>query len=300
MPSPRANAIPDYDPLLRAFHRAFRRELRRAVGTVELSPAARVLDVPCGDGFYTALLARRLHPRGRVIGADLLPGYLTRARRTVARAGLDRGVKIVPADVYNLPFPAGEFDAVWCAQSFISLEDPVAALRELRRVVRPGGTVAVLETDEFHHVVLPWPDELELALQAALQAASRATSGRRGQLNVGRRLPRWLREAGLIEVGKRTIAADRTAPFARAVRQFLDRYLRKLWERVCDHLPASARRSVERLTDPDSPDYLPDRPEAELTCLFTVWLAAEPAALAREKRKPSSARRTRKSHASSK
>jgi ubiquinone/menaquinone biosynthesis C-methylase UbiE len=261
-----ADAVPDYDPLLVAFHRAFRPELRRAVAGLELPPAGRVLDVPCGDGFYTKLLARRLGPRGRVVAADLLPAYLRRAKRTIARTGLQRRVKLVPADIYDLPFPANHFDAVWCAQSFISLGDPVAALRELRRVVRAGGTVAVLEDDEFHHVLLPWPDEVELIVAAAR---------RPGKRNVGRRLPRWLRQAGLVEVGKRTIAADRTQPFRPAVRRFLDLHLAKLWERVRDHLPAAARRAVEWLTDPDSPTYLPAHPDAELTCVFTVWAATK-------------------------
>ena len=68
------------------------------------------------------------------------------------------------ADLRHLPIPDDSFDLVWCAQSLYSLPDPVDALRRMARAARPGGIVAVFENDEFHHVLLPWPVEVELAL----------------------------------------------------------------------------------------------------------------------------------------
>src|SRR4051812_9808840 len=99
-----ATNVPDYDPLLVAFHRAFRPELRRAVHDLPVPRDGLVLDIPCGDGFYTRLLARRLGPAGRVVGADQLPAYLRRARRAAEKAGLGDRTEFVPADAYALPF----------------------------------------------------------------------------------------------------------------------------------------------------------------------------------------------------
>src|SRR5262245_57294893 len=119
---------PGYDPHLCAFHRAFAPELRQALRGLPLNGSGLVLDVPCGAGWYTRWLARRLADGGRVVAADLSADYLKRAARTV-RPVIDR-VGLVQADAYRLPFADGSFDLVWSAQSMISLPDPVAALRE--------------------------------------------------------------------------------------------------------------------------------------------------------------------------
>jgi ubiquinone/menaquinone biosynthesis C-methylase UbiE len=273
---PRAEGLPGYDPLLRAFHRAFNRELTRAVEDLPLAPDARALDVPCGDGYYTRRLARRLFPAGRVTAADLSPAYLRRARRAVARGGRCRPVEFRRADVYELPFRDAEFDFAWCAQSFVSLQDPARALAELRRVVRPGGLVAVLESDEYHHVLLPWPVDLEVSLQQALRAASRARYGRSAKLAPARRIGRMCAQAGLEFLRKRTYAADRRSPFGPRVRRFLELHLAFIRGLVKGFLTRRERRRLERFCDPAAEGSLFRQPAPELTCLTAVYLARRP------------------------
>ena len=79
-------------------------------------------------------------------------------------------VRFVQGDFRRLPSDDDRFDLVWCAQSLYSLPDPLEALQKMRQKTKPGGFVAVIENDEFHHVLLPWPIEIELAL---CQAAAR-------------------------------------------------------------------------------------------------------------------------------
>lgn len=270
---PEAGQLPEYAAALTAFHAAFGRELRRVVRAVPLPAGCRVLDVPCGDGFYTAALARRMYPFGTVVAADLSDAYLTEARRTVARCADVSAVEFVPADVYRMPFAAATFDVVWCAQSFISLNDPVAALKEMRRVLKPGGTVAVLEDDEFHRVVLNWPVSLELDVQRAVAEASREQYGTRSALSPGRRVYQYLGDAGFRRRRQRTFAADRQAPFPPAVRDYLQLYFKETREYAARHLAADRRAAFDRETDPADPASFLNRPAAELTCLTTLFLA---------------------------
>ncbi|MBN9519598.1 methyltransferase domain-containing protein [bacterium] len=265
--------LPDYAATLTAFHAAFRRELRRAVRAVPLPLGAAVLDVPCGDGFYTALLARRMYPFGRVAAADLSDAYLAAARETVGRAGAVAAVDFVKADAYHLPFDDGTFDLAWCAQSFISLDDPVSALAEMRRVVRPGGRVAVLEDDSFHHVMVNWPAELEVEVQRAAAEASRERYGSRSALSPARRMRQWFLDAKLTPTGRKTIAADRQAPFGPAVRRFLALHLRETREFLTGHLAPHHRAALGCATDSADPDSVLNRADATVTSLTTLFVA---------------------------
>ncbi|GAA2258078.1 class I SAM-dependent methyltransferase [Actinomadura luteofluorescens] len=89
-------------------------------------PAALTLDIPCGGG-----LAIRDNPRH--VAADLSGTMLKRARR--------KTTTLVQADIYNLPFPTDTFDACLTYNGLHCLKDPQRALRELTRVLRPGGTL---------------------------------------------------------------------------------------------------------------------------------------------------------------
>lgn len=269
--NPSPQAAPDYDVQLSTYHRAFRNELRQAVNDLPWPRGASVLDVPCGDGFYTRIIAEALAGEGHVTGADALEVYLHRGAKGAAATAAIEHTDFVAADAYQLPFDDNAFDAVWCAQSFISLDAPLAALREFRRVTRPGGFIAVLESDEFHHVVLPWPAELELKLQAALQDACRARYGSPTKTYVSRSMRRWLREAGFDPVHRASYTADRQQPLDPQTRSFLEAHLAELADFVRPHLAGRDQTSLDRFTDPDSPAYLPARQDLELTCLFTVW-----------------------------
>lgn len=266
--------LPDYAATLTAFHRAFRRELSRAVRAAPLPSGAAVVDVPCGDGFYTVLLARRLRPFGKVTAADQSDAYLSLARAAVAEAGDLAAVEFVKADAYHLPFDDGAFDVVWCAQSFISLTDPVAALREMRRVTRPGGRVAVLEDDELHRVVVNWPVGLEVDVHRATAEASRARYGSKVALSPGRRMRQFFLDAGLTPRGRKTFAADRQAPFGPAARRFLRLHLRDTREALAGHLKPTALAALDRAIDADDAESLLNRADATMTCLTTLFVAA--------------------------
>jgi demethylmenaquinone methyltransferase/2-methoxy-6-polyprenyl-1,4-benzoquinol methylase len=123
------------DPRWRAF----------LVSCIETGPGEIVLDVACGTGAVAIELARR---RGsQVVGIDQSPEMLAAGRRRLEQAGIGHLVRLQEGRAEELPFPDASFDALTFTYLLRYVDDPGAVLVELARVVRPGGTMAMLE---FH------------------------------------------------------------------------------------------------------------------------------------------------------
>ena len=111
----------------------------RAADLAELGPGARALDVATGTGDLAIELARRVGPDGEVVGSDFSPGMLERARRKAPELRFEEG------DALALPYPDDAFDAATVGFGARNFADLDQGLREMTRVVRPGGKVVVLE-----------------------------------------------------------------------------------------------------------------------------------------------------------
>ena len=253
--------LPEYAPTLAALHRACAGALRTIVGAVPVEAGARVLDVACGDGVYCEWFAELVGPTGRVIGVDVDPGYLSLAQSRAASGPHADSVRFCAGDVERLPFETGSFDVVWCSHSLYSLADPRAALLEMRRVAAAGGRVAVLENDTLHYLLMPWPPELELAVQQAQLQALIDHSKEPRKFYVGRILNALLRGAGLNDVRTRTFTIDHQAPLDPNERKYLLGYLAELRSRVRPYLAPDALEAFEAVLDPSSSRFLLDRPE---------------------------------------
>jgi demethylmenaquinone methyltransferase/2-methoxy-6-polyprenyl-1,4-benzoquinol methylase len=114
------------------------------VGSVRAAPGARVLDVATGTGMVACQLASRYGCT--VVGLDQSESMLGRARAKVAAdPALARRIELVVGEAERLPFDDGEFDALTFTYLLRYVDDPAATMRELARVVRPGGMIASLE-----------------------------------------------------------------------------------------------------------------------------------------------------------
>jgi SAM-dependent methyltransferase len=112
-------------------------------------PCRSFLDAGCGDGRYFTVLPGRV-PTQRIAGCDNAERILETARATAARAGLTP--ELVRTNVESLPFEDGAFDLVLCTQVLEHVVDPPTVLRELTRVLEPGGTL-LLSTDHSRNTV---------------------------------------------------------------------------------------------------------------------------------------------------
>lgn len=158
-----------------------------------LQPGMRLLDIGCGPGTITLDLAQVVAP-GEVVGVDSAETALTAARDEAARRG-DTTTRFDLGDVASLPFEEDSFDVVHAHQVLHHLADPVAALREMRRVCRPGGWIAVRDADYSGMAWYPPTPGLEVwrRLFSEVQRAHGA------EPDAARRHRRWVREAGLAE-----------------------------------------------------------------------------------------------------
>lgn len=142
----------------------------------------RVLDVACGTGSVARRAAHRVGPSGRVVGLDLNEGMLAVARRV---SGPSRpAIEWRQGDAASLPFPDGSFDVVTCQQALQFFPDRPRALREMRRVLAPGGRAALAVLRGLRHspAYAPLADALEKHVAAEAGAMLRSI------------FPSWTRE----------------------------------------------------------------------------------------------------------
>ena len=114
----------------------------RTIERLQLAPGARVLDVCCGSGASAIPAARAVGPGGSVTGVDLAENLLALARSKAKQQGL-ANVEFETGDLTGLRFADESFDAAVCVFGIFFVPDMEAALRELRRVVRRGGRIAI-------------------------------------------------------------------------------------------------------------------------------------------------------------
>lgn len=158
-----------------------------------LQPGMRLLDVGAGPGTITADLAERVAP-GRVTALEANEAALDLSRTELGRRGIE--ADFVVGDVHALDLPDDGFDVVHAHQVLQHVADPIQALREMRRVCRPGGVVAVRDSD-YHGLVWHPADPV---LDRWMQLYQRAARANGGEPDAGRWLHAWARRAGFTDV----------------------------------------------------------------------------------------------------
>jgi ubiquinone/menaquinone biosynthesis C-methylase UbiE len=195
------------DPVLQS-HRWRTVENSAAYLAPHLRPGLDVLDVGCGPGTITVDLAERVAP-GRVVGLDVSADPLAEARALAGSRGV--AVTFEVGDVYALEAADDSFDVVHAHQVLQHLTDPVAALREMARVCRPGGVLAVRDVD--YATFVWWPDDE--GLDRWLDLYHRVARRNSAEPDAGRRLLAWAHAAGLRDVTATTSSWCYSSPAER-------------------------------------------------------------------------------------
>jgi ubiquinone/menaquinone biosynthesis C-methylase UbiE len=174
-----------------------------------LRPGLDLLDVGCGPGTITLDLAGRVAP-GAVVGIDASAEVIEKAAALAVEQGAT-GCIFETGDVYDLRFDDAAFDVVHAHQVLQHLVDPVAALVELRRVLRPDGWLAVRDSD---YAAFAWAP-LDPALDRWLELYHQVTRHNRAEPDAGRFLLGWVQRAGYRDI----VATSSTWTFAEPERR---------------------------------------------------------------------------------
>jgi SAM-dependent methyltransferase len=159
----------------------------RSFDLLRARPGGRILDAGCGTGVDALLLLERVLPGGEVVGVDSSAVAIATAR---ARAAERPSARFECADISSLPFPDGAFDGARADRTLLHVPEPERAVRELARVVRPGGAI-VLSEATFADAG---------GGSTGSSSASRSSGGRRGGRRVLEFLPFLLHQAGVAEI----------------------------------------------------------------------------------------------------
>ncbi|GGY92464.1 L-histidine N(alpha)-methyltransferase [Streptomyces poonensis] len=170
---------------------------------------SKVLEVGCGVGAQTVHLVSA-SPGARFTAVDVSPDSLAQACSRVTSHAPEAQISWVQADLFELPFPDAEFDHVFVCFVLEHLSAPRQALTALRRVLRPGGTLTVIEGDHASAFFHPASAYAHAAIDCQIQLQSAAG----GNARIGRALHPLLTSAGYedVIVRPRTVYADRSRP----------------------------------------------------------------------------------------
>ncbi len=185
----------------------------KLVDLAEVHPGVHVLDVACGTGVVTRLAAERVASAGRVVGLDINPAMLSVARRLAPVAGAT--VEWVEASALEIPLPDSSFHVVLCQHGLQQFPDRPTALREMRRVLAPGGRLALCVWSQIEGS----PGMAALAEALGRHVGAEAAANRRAPFALGDpvQLRALVGDAGFRDIDVRTMVETARFPSPEAL-----------------------------------------------------------------------------------
>ena len=234
--------------------------IRQAIAKLDLFAEARVLDVPCGIGNHSVWLAEA-QEGVKVLGLDIAEAQLTYARKLASPKAPAGNVIFEQGDITRLTQDDNTFDFVWCCDGLwlgspetgCIVDEPYGILDEFKRVLKPGGKIALLFWTM--HRLLPGYPLLETALNATLAANRPMTWDSDPERHTMRALA-WLEQADCRNGKAQSFVADVQGPFSEKEEAGMLAAMRMLWGRAQGEVTPDVWQQYERLTDPDSDTFI--------------------------------------------
>jgi demethylmenaquinone methyltransferase/2-methoxy-6-polyprenyl-1,4-benzoquinol methylase len=215
------------------------------------------------------MLAEALGPRSHVTGVDVATEFLEHGRMLIERDGLSEQISLQHGSADRLPFEDDTFDWAWSADCVgYGPWDPKPMLREIQRVLRPGGKVAILGWSS--EKLLPGFPQLE----AKLQATTAGLAPFRRDMAPERHFPRFLgmlRDLGLIDLHVKTCVGTAHAPLGEDHRSALESLFEMRWPNVESELASDDFSELQRLIRKDSKDFILNHPDYYAFFTYSVF-----------------------------
>ena len=239
---------------------AMRPEYEAMIHSVGFKPGWRVLDAGCGGGSYLPLLAELVGETGYISAIDLAPENIEQINTLLENKGLVCPIETKVGNLTTLPYEDNHFDAVWCANitQYLTDEELDQMLVEFRRVVRPGGVVAVKEFDQTSFLFAPFDPTL---LWRFLDVARHQIHNIQGALRAFQ-LPTRLKRSRLIQVDFQTFPSERRQPL-RPVEQTYFRSIFQLLSQAGEQfdLPEQDKKAWQAVANFESDDHILKHPD---------------------------------------
>ena len=234
--------------------------IKNVINSLQLSSGSKGLDAGCGNGYFTLMLAETVGHSGHVTGLDIEELFLTNGRALASQAELAERISFTRGDVKELPFNDNVFD--WAVSidliGYAILQvHPAALLKELARVVRPGGIIYILMWSS--QLLLPGYPALEARLNATTSGVAPFDEKMKPELHYMCALE-WFKQAGMSETKAQTFVGDINPPLSKEKRKALLDLFEMRWGGDNTELLEEDRLEYKRLCSGDSPDCILDIP----------------------------------------
>jgi demethylmenaquinone methyltransferase/2-methoxy-6-polyprenyl-1,4-benzoquinol methylase len=244
----------DYIRRLNLSHALRKSVIRAAIHTIQFAPGSQGLDIGCGAGNITTLLAESVTPTGNVTGVDIAPEMVTYATDVAEKAGLSKQLSYREGDMNNLPFNDNTFDWTWSVDCVgYAPVEPLPLIKELMRVVKPGGRITFMAWSSQQ--LLPGYPDFEAQLNATSAGIAPFLKGKDSGKHFYRALG-WFNQLGLESPKAQTFVGTAHAPLSDDVREALLSLIQMRWPGVQSELHQDDWEKFQRLCQPDSPDFI--------------------------------------------
>jgi ubiquinone/menaquinone biosynthesis C-methylase UbiE len=255
-------------------HRAKEYYRKQMINDLDLMSGDVVLDLGCGPGLWSSLIAQNVKPKGRVIGLDLSESLIGYAVEQLRHNPLKEILEFQTGSFYSIPFPDHAFDAVFFGNCFAYVTDPIKTLQEQKRVTKPGGRVIAKDFDGGVLLFHPMDPTLCCQLMAATAKGLKETPPSPPFDNfVGRKMHSLFQQVGYTIISTKLYPIQLTYPLSPSAKRYLTGNAKWYAEMARTHLSPEDFSHWNAHFDPSSDHYILDREDFWFCMLEVLTIA---------------------------
>ena len=203
-------------------HKTKETERSLMISEFNLKNGDNILDLGCGPGLWTNLLAEKVKPDGKVVGIDLCEELINYAKKNLKKNPLKNIIKFIKGDFFNIPYRDNFFDVIFFGNCYAYVTEPMKVLKEQIRVAKKGGRIIAKDFDGAIIIFHPIDPHLSAKILAATAKGLKENPPEPLFNNyTGRNLNGFFLEAGLREISTRSYAIQKLTPLTPEAKRYI-------------------------------------------------------------------------------